>query len=712
MRLKGKILSLILVLILCITSVLPAFAENATVYFNADVEETIDRVGNNKISGFSYTRNEGTSDGRIIELEGGNKAFLLECLSGKGNFRLYKQLSEAATGDIVLEMDVRVTDHIASYKDVSVQGTNDVWIELCRISGDSLLLYNGTRICGLATDKFYRLSIAMHFDKGTMDIYFNGRHMVEGAALQNTTVTGTDRIRWEHRTAPEYSGWIVDNLRMYSSAVPLTDAELNKGVPLIFEEEIKETATEEEITAVTQKAVCMFLGKPSALVNGVKKYITEDKGVYPQELDSAVMIPVRFFAESVGAQLTTGADNTLTVTYKDKSVVMTFGDTQMSVGGSVTQMQAPLTNISGTGYAPCSDLCSALGINLFLDGGLIICSEEALSLNWTENSRLLSGICEKFVYEDASGEEMITALKAKNPGNSHPRLLMTADKFAYIKAELAKGDACDPTVKTLYDTMKKNADSTLSTLLYRYRGTKEETPFIKGRDVTKQIIAHAFMYNVTGEEKYGVRARQCLVNICAYGDWHPFRFIDTGKLTITAALGYDWMYDFLKQSDREFIKNAIVKKGLQQIINDYDGLTSIGTNKADPLMRNYLWNSALPITNWRFGAGGGVAIGALAVADELSETESETAERVLEEAIKGIQPAIALLAPDGVPAKQSTNVFYAVYIGSLITALGTDYGYANVPGIETSDAYMMINDVINSQLLLKLGGDDWCESAE
>lgn len=421
----------------------------------------------------------------------------------------------------------------------------------------------------------------------------------------------------------------------------------------------------EDVAKVMGNAVGLYINKPNAFVRNQKVYITEDRDVMPYWQNGQAMIPVSFFLQSIAAtEMWNKVDDSIASSKKNDCL-----------------------------YAPAQELCDAFGLYSFCDEtGLIIYSEEDLQLDWDKNLSLLRKIAECFIFDDVSGAEIIKLIKEKHPCQAHPRLIMTEERFTAIRDELAKGQNCDPVYKAVYAKVKAEADSYLDTNPQIYELSDGVRLLPVSRRVSARVLALSMMYNLTYEEKYAVRCRQEMLAAANFPDWHPQHFLDTGEMTNGLALGYDWLYNWLDKEDRELIRNAIVDKGFKPLMDDYNGSTIKPCDHANLLSRTWLWLTK-PVSNWRFVGNGGIAVGALAVADELFGDELAICETVLENSLLYIRPSILLFAPEGgyeegIVYWGFANKYYTYHMSSLISATGKDFGYTDAPGLRKTNEYV------------------------
>lgn len=270
---------------------------------------------------------------------------------------------------------------------------------------------------------------------------------------------------------------------------------------------------------------------------------------------------------------------------------------------------------------------------------------------------------------------IIKLLKNQNKNNQHPRLMATSKDFNRIKSQISQNKI----MEERYNYIKKQAD-----LLINEKPVKYELPdgirlLTISSKALNRIQTLSFVYRITGERKYADRAWLELQTISdanpdrknfSFPDWHPAHFLDTAEMTNAAAIGYDWLYDYLSDKQKSIIRNAILNKGLKQAINFY--------HKQDGWVNN----------NWNGVCNGGIGMGALAVADEGSEFETISGE-VLEQAIKSLPKMLNQYSPDGgwyegVGYWDYGTTYCAYFISALDSTLGTDYGLSKTPGFSSS----------------------------
>jgi hypothetical protein len=242
----------------------------------------------------------------------------------------------------------------------------------------------------------------------------------------------------------------------------------------------------------------------------------------------------------------------------------------------------------------------------------------------------------------------------------HPRLLATSSDFTRLK-ELVRSD---PVAGKMFASVRAHADEILEQppVVHRLIGPRL---LDQSRRALDRIQTLALVYRISGERAYLERAVRELRTAAAFPDWNPSHFLDTAEMTNALAIGYDWLYAELAAEDRALIKRAIIEKGL---------------NEAIPIYKEKRWWT-VAVHNWNQVCNGGMALGALAIAED----EPEKAEYVVAESIQSIQRAMKSYGPEGGWAEgpgywQYATIYNVYYLAGLETALGKDFGLSGTPG--------------------------------
>ena len=185
----------------------------------------------------------------------------------------------------------------------------------------------------------------------------------------------------------------------------------------------------------------------------------------------------------------------------------------------------------------------------------------------------------------------------------------------------------------------------------------------------RRIATLAMAHLLTGEEKYAVRAVREMEAAAALADWNPSHFLDAAELACALGTGYDWLYNYMTVEQRVTVRKALIEKGLKPGLACYRGIEKYGW-----------WTKSAG--NWNVVCSGGLAVGALAVADE----EPALAAEIIDSGLAAVRPALDDFGPDGSwrdgPKYWAyTMEFVALYLDALRTALGSMKGLEQARGL-------------------------------
>lgn len=254
---------------------------------------------------------------------------------------------------------------------------------------------------------------------------------------------------------------------------------------------------------------------------------------------------------------------------------------------------------------------------------------------------------------------------------AHPRLLILDSDLPSIKAHIA----ADPFAKAEFDRIHARAISLLSSQPETFElGGPRPTLLPVAREMEGRILTLSGMYRLTGDKRFADRAIAEMLSAAKFPDWHPRTPLNTAELTAAMGIGYDWLYPILTSSQRTEIRQAIVDKG----IHTY--LARINRNQM-----HYQ-------NNWAQVIYGGHTVAALAVAEPNDQTSIERAQKVIGYARPGIALVMKLFAPDGGFEEGPiywgyATIYNVLYIASLDSALGTDFGASKMAGFDVTPEY-------------------------
>lgn len=243
----------------------------------------------------------------------------------------------------------------------------------------------------------------------------------------------------------------------------------------------------------------------------------------------------------------------------------------------------------------------------------------------------------------------------------HPRLLLTPESLKTLKDQVSK----DPERQKLLAGVCAQADRMIKDKPVEYVLIGPRL-LDKSRTCLNRVSTLSFAWLMTNDRKYADRALQELETVAAFPDWHPPHFLDTAEMTCACAIGYDWLYSYMNSKQRDMVRAAIISKGLKPGLDLYRSHKGFTNSKH----------------NWSQVCNGGLAVGALAIADEEPAMCAET----LESGLKAVQNAMANFGPDGSwnegPGYWGyTTQYTAYYLEAMRTALGNMHGLDKTPGL-------------------------------
>ncbi|QYY35076.1 heparinase II/III family protein [Ruficoccus sp. ZRK36] len=261
----------------------------------------------------------------------------------------------------------------------------------------------------------------------------------------------------------------------------------------------------------------------------------------------------------------------------------------------------------------------------------------------------------------------------------HPRLLLTDQRVEEIR-QLAK---TDPLVARQIEKLRENAEKYLKEPPLSDAESRAQRLNI-ARAVLGRILTWGMIYHIDGDERYAERAREELLNACAFTDWAPYQFLVTAEMGTAVGFGYDWFYNELSPEDRETIHQALMEKCLDYAPAAY-GMP--GQEKRPNW--SAVGNTDIAHNNWNQVCNGGLLTAAFALQDE----EPDMLELVVEGARKSLPRAMEYYGPDGIWPESPTYMSYGVMYNALCIALmedqlGTDFGLSEMEGFDKNNEYL------------------------
>ncbi len=167
-------------------------------------------------------------------------------------------------------------------------------------------------------------------------------------------------------------------------------------------------------TQKMQGTVILQEGSPHALVGGQAKEIdAENPAVLPVNISDRVLVPLRFIAESFGANVSFDeSTETALIVYKDSKISLTKNSKQMLVGDKTITLDVPATAFNDRIFIPIRAVSEALGKEVFYDSGLIVLSDQKALYSSEKDRIIIDRIGEKLLMNYMPGKLKYTAVTA------------------------------------------------------------------------------------------------------------------------------------------------------------------------------------------------------------------------------------------------------------------------------------------------------------
>lgn len=251
----------------------------------------------------------------------------------------------------------------------------------------------------------------------------------------------------------------------------------------------------------------------------------------------------------------------------------------------------------------------------------------------------------------------------------HPRLFLSNEKLN----ELKQGRKTDAVLDKYVNAVIATANSMLTKPML-------ERVLIGPRllNVSRELLSRTthlgLAYRFTGDKKHFDAAINNMRAVCEFSDWNPSHYLDVAEMLNGVAIGYDWLYNDMSKSDREYFRIKIKEKGLAEYQKAY---ASAWWAKSD--------------NNWNQVCNGGLLVGSLAIA----ETDPIYASDFIPKAIANLPNSNKYYAPDGAwyegPGYWDYATEYLAYgMSALQSSLGDMQNLEKTEGLSKSGLAPMI----------------------
>ncbi|MGC9450481.1 MAG: heparinase II/III domain-containing protein [Oceanipulchritudo sp.] len=272
---------------------------------------------------------------------------------------------------------------------------------------------------------------------------------------------------------------------------------------------------------------------------------------------------------------------------------------------------------------------------------------------------------EPFRAENPVSREWVQA----NLRPEHPRLILTPQVLEAIRAKRGT----EGPEALAYRMIRRQADALLEEPPLTRQLTGRRLLYVS-REAVGRTTALALAYLVEENPAYLKRLEGELLSLCSFEDWNPSHFLDVAEMAVAVTLPLDWCGDAIGGETRKRMQDALLNKAL---------LPSLGDGPDN------WWIEAHH--NWNLVCHGGLAVAALAVFESHPDIATRVLQRSVAKAPLGLKP----YAPEGAYNEGPSYWFYAtdfltLTLSAYRTALGTDFGVANAPGVRKSALFSLL----------------------
>ena len=634
-------------------------------------------------SGWSGDNAQAFAKAEVVSLEG-NKVLKLHS-TGDGVVRaidmlVYRNLELSAGVDQVFQTRL-MTEDANGYKTIMLRGaTADEKYEILRLdTGDQLY------ICGEPMGEYKKgewMDVKIWFRTNSLkgDVYLNGNLVaiadLSGISLLNPTTSLRMNIMGSNDMGAVTTLYI-DNTAMGMSETDFTQTQTST------EENPGQTPESEEGMPADETGLILCQDSPNAMHDKVVEQMGETTAIRPQVVDSVTYLPLRYVSESLGGSLEWNGQTSSTVVNINGQVLEFTSDSRQTIkNGEPVNMNAPVRTIADSMYIPIEamETLFEMGVTQTEFGGISVHKKDQ-----TVSEAQVDSMLPQMLYARPTKETILEKFNSFAP--AHPRIIINGDRLEEIRKAIAE----DQTVKEWYIGVKRIADNALNTPVYQYELRDGQRLLMTANDMTTVIIHCAFVYLIEGDETYAQRAWQELEAGAAFPDWHPMHFLDTAEMTMNSAIGYDWLYDYLSDQQKEVIRQAIIEKGLKAGMEAYEGTAQLD-GSVGAYHNRIGWTQ--DSSNWSFVCNGGMIAGALAI---MGDTKDEICPDIVSRALRSIEYPLKAFAPDGAWVEgvgywDYATRFFIYTLSSMKNTLGTDFNYLYSPGA-TSTAYFPLYNI-------------------
>ncbi len=293
--------------------------------------------------------------------------------------------------DGIVEMDVTVADTEIQVFQTALRYNTDV---LVPVSSDNepAKTFDDFIVRNETTEVFKEIGMNLDTDKGVFGFTFyvfpgtRDENVIDDVYVTDSNGVNLCKFRFKRIAEGDYGFEVAfkDESKPYQESLPegmiLTDGGASEDTEVIFNingSEIKEVITPEPPvmdvyvpkTSAERKSdvICLMVDRNMTFTYGMKQAIDEeDSLVVPYIKEDRTLVPLRYIAEALGAQVLwePGWDGCI-IEKDEKKIEITFGSAEFTVNGEVVTYDAPIEVVRDRTMIPVRFVSEELGCDVY-----------------------------------------------------------------------------------------------------------------------------------------------------------------------------------------------------------------------------------------------------------------------------------------------------------------------------------------------------------
>lgn len=544
------------------------------------------------------------------------------------------------------------------------------------LSSDGKLTKSGSSSATIPFGEWVRLSFIYNLSEGRIYVYVNGTQKISN---WNWSTRGAKPVYWRFDIdSPQNSELdiYIDWLRIYDGSALLDDSYFEQDNTYSVMDDPKKLDN-----AISGKIV--FLLTNNAVYHNGKKEIIQNENEKIKTVNNIWMVPENTLKKiNDGKNLSYDA-NTSTVTLGDKTAVISpvFQDGIMYL---------PLTEVV-------EKLMSKKVIydvrDMAIIGDSVADVREDVEMYLDKQKKFYDYdlIYRYLLFDNPTGEKIVSDLIQRYPANSHPRIYWTNDDKDYVLSKINS----DTRWKSEYNQNINVAENVLTADMSGEYNASDSEKQNAASSFQTNITSLASAYILTGNEKY---AKKGIEIMKGFASWDNLDY-NTSTLAIGywsqgMGIGFDAFYNYMNSTsegkeDIAYFKERIKELVFKQHTEAYKNGPAFGP----------AWITLQD--NFVGCIGGGMMCLLLAVCDE--DDLKEDSEFLLENVLRSLYIAAEVFFPDGgyyegVTYADMMLENFTNALDALFNCCNTDYGIGNVPGFSKAGEYFVYMNTPDGRL--------------